>query len=57
MSLARELLKLSRQEAVLEYFEECKKFWRPDHERERLGLWSAEVKSGRMPVFEGNLFY
>lgn len=57
MSLARELLKRSRSETVLKYFEECKSFWPPEDEGGRLTRWSDEVQAGRMPVFGANLYY
>lgn len=57
MSLARELLKRSRSEAVLKYFEQCKAFWHTEDEKGRLDHWSAEVQAGRIPVFGMNLFY
>jgi hypothetical protein len=51
MSLARELLRQGRQEAVLAYFERCASFWGP------LVRWSADVRQGIMPDFGPNLIY
>ena len=55
MSLARELLKKGEREVVLHYFDLCRKFWRRGGTM--LDSWTAEVKSGRIPKFGGNLIY
>lgn len=55
MSLAKDLLGAGEQDAVLEYFERCRKFWEMGNER--LTVWAEEVKAGRMPDFGANLFY
>lgn len=51
MSLARELLRRGRQEAVLAYFERCASFWGP------LARWTADVHAGTMPDFGPNLIH
>ncbi len=55
MSLARDLLESGERDAVLEFFEQCRKFWASGNEK--LTLWSEDVKGGRMPEFGANLFY
>jgi tetratricopeptide (TPR) repeat protein len=55
MSLARDLLESGERDAVLEFFEQCRKFWTSGNQK--LTLWSEDVKAGRMPDFGANLFY
>ena len=55
MILANELLKLGENEAVLEYFDLCSKFW--DMGDEKLKQWSATVKEGGTQDFGGKLYY
>jgi hypothetical protein len=55
MSLARELLLHSEREAVLEFFQECKNFWKVDWGK--LDAWTAEVKAGGVPDFGLHLYY
>ncbi|HWX21027.1 MAG TPA: hypothetical protein VN578_14095 [Candidatus Binatia bacterium] len=55
MSLAKDLLEKGEHEAVLEYFELCRKFWNMDNGK--LNDWSQEVKAGRIPDFGANLVY
>lgn len=55
MSLAEDLLKLGERDVVLEYFGECRIFWRSG--RARLDTWSAEVLAGTIPDFGANLRY
>ncbi len=55
MSLARELLLRSERESVLEFFDECRRFW--TNERGRLTSWAAEVRAGGIPNFGSLLFY
>jgi hypothetical protein len=55
MQLALELLQAGRKECVLEYFALCEKFW--ELGKAQLRAWSDDIKSGRQPVFGGNLFY
>jgi tetratricopeptide (TPR) repeat protein len=55
MSLAKDLLEKGRKDAVLKYFDLCKKFWssHPD----KLDDWSKEVRDGGVPDFGANLVY
>jgi hypothetical protein len=55
MSLARDLLRTGERDAVLEYFDQCRKFWTIGNEK--LTAWSEDVKAGRMPDFGANLVY
>jgi hypothetical protein len=55
LSLAKDLLEKGEREAVLEYFELCRKFWKMD--RGQLDAWSQEVKAGKIPDFGANLVY
>ncbi len=57
MSLAKELLEKGQTNAVLEFFQECEKFW-PSHGGENtLARWTAEVKQGKTPDFGATLYY
>ncbi len=53
MTLAKELLDAGEKEVVLNYFELCSGFW--EMGQEELADWTALVKAGRMPDFEGSL--
>ncbi len=53
MSLAKDLLEKGEQQAVLDYFALCKKFWNYG----RLDDWSQQVKEGKTPDFGANLAY
>lgn len=55
MSLAKDLLESGETDAVLSYFELCRKFWKL--ENGKLDQWSREVKAGRIPNFGSNLVY
>jgi len=55
MSLAKDLLEKGERDAVLEYFELCRKFWNMDYGK--LDEWSKEVKAGEIPDFGANLVY
>lgn len=55
MSLARDLLVRGEREAVLTYFDLCRKFWGSGEKQ--LTEWSEEVKAGRMPDFGANMYY
>jgi TonB family protein len=55
MSLAKALLEAGEREAVLQYFEECRAFWKLHPET--LDSWSATVGSGGKPNFGVNLLY
>jgi hypothetical protein len=53
MSLAHDLLLVGEREAVLDFFEACKKFW--EHGAEELEDWTMYVNAGRIPDFGLNL--
>jgi len=55
MQLAKELLERGETDAVLEYFDLCKKFWKSPHQK--LEQWTEDVKAKRIPEFGGNLNY
>ena len=55
MSLAKDLLEKGERQAVLDYFELCRKFWKMDNGR--LNDWGQEVKAGKIPDFGANLVY
>lgn len=55
MQLAKELIEQGEKEAVLEYFELCKKFWKSP--AKQLDRWADDVKADRTPEFGGNLAY
>lgn len=55
MTLAKELLEKGEKDAVLQYFERCRKFW--SYHADYLDKWTAEVKRGTMPDFGANLLY
>jgi hypothetical protein len=46
MSLARELLKRARRDAVLQFFIESKAFWKD----RRVDAWITQVQDGQLPV-------
>jgi hypothetical protein len=53
MTLAQEMLEHGESAVVLQYFEQCDKFWLR-REKNRLSEWSAAVRAGRMPDFGAN---
>jgi hypothetical protein len=55
MSLAKDLLEKGEREVVVEYFEECRKFWKMDNGD--LDKWSQQAKDGKIPDFGPNLVY
>jgi hypothetical protein len=55
MSLAKDLLGKGERDAVLQYFELCRKFWNMDYGK--LDEWTREVKAGETPNFGANLVY
>jgi hypothetical protein len=59
MSLARELLKhpdADAQRTVVQFLEDCKRFWMRDCENGKLDRWQAMVLAGKMPDFDMQLF-
>jgi tetratricopeptide (TPR) repeat protein len=55
MSLAKDLLERGETDAVLDYFELCRVFWKMGGAR--LDAWSREVRAGTIPNFGANLRY
>ncbi len=55
MALARDLLGRRQADAVIEYLEECRAFWKADHGK--LAEWLALVKAGLTPDFGPNVDY
>jgi hypothetical protein len=53
MALAKELLEKGERDTVLEYFSECRRFWKMG--QASLDAWSKVVRDGGAPVFGGNL--
>jgi hypothetical protein len=50
LTLADELLKIGEREAVIEYLEGCRIFWR--RERGELGKWIEKIRKGEDPEFD-----
>ncbi len=48
-------LENGERDAVVEYFELCRKFWKMD--TGRLDQWSQQAKAGKIPDFGANLVY
>lgn len=57
MSLAKELLEKHETNAVLDYFQECEKFWPKYGNEDKLAEWTSAVKNGKIPNFGANLVY
>jgi hypothetical protein len=60
MTLAKDLLEQGQSEAVLQYFDLCRKFWKGAgifSGGNILDQWTADVKAGKMPKFSANLLY
>ena len=55
MALAKELLEKQQTEVVLQYFDECEKFWTA--KMSALSEWRETVRQGGIPNFGGNLVY
>lgn len=55
LTLARDLLEKGETNTVLQYFNECSKFWKMDYGK--LDDWSNAVKTGQSPNFGANLLY
>jgi len=53
MSLAKALLIVGEQRAVISYFDLCRNFW----PRKELSAWRNEVEAGGIPDFGANLVY
>jgi len=58
MTLAKELLEIGERDIVLEFFEECRAFWKGINKPWSLDEWIATVKGCcRLPDFGPNLTY
>ncbi len=59
LTLARDLLREGRREAVLEYLELCRGFWCQVSalSETRLDCWIEEIRNGAVPDFGPNLIY
>jgi tetratricopeptide (TPR) repeat protein len=55
MALAKELLEKGEKQVVIQYLEECKKFWSSN--RGQLDQWITTINAGGVPQFGGNLIY
>lgn len=55
MVLAKELLEKQQTEVVLQYFDECEKFW--TGKKSTLTEWKETVRQGGIPNFGSNLAY
>jgi len=55
MMLAKELLEKGQSKTVLEYFDQCSKFWSFD--QGKLSQWRTAVLAGKAPDFGENLYY
>jgi tetratricopeptide (TPR) repeat protein len=55
MTLARDLLAKGEKDAVLQYFDLCRKFWAMGGEQ--LDVWAKQVEAGKTPEFGSNLAY
>jgi len=55
MSLAKDLLEQGDRETVLQYFDLCRQFWKPEFSK--LDDWSEQVTAGKIPDFGANLLY
>ncbi len=53
MLLAKKLLEAGRRSAVLQYLDDCGKFWRLS--MGRIWKWKLEIRAGRTPNFGANL--
>ena len=53
MGLAKDLLEKGEKQAVLDYFELCRKVW--SNGGAQLDQWSQQVRDGKAPNFGGNL--
>jgi tetratricopeptide (TPR) repeat protein len=55
MSLAKDLLAAGEQDTVLDFLDECGKFWKADFSK--LSEWKKTIQSGETPNFAPNLNY
>lgn len=57
MTLAKELIDRGERPAVVEYFEDCLKFWDSKIAKSKIEEWKADMARGKTPSFGGNLVY
>ncbi|WP_394766662.1 hypothetical protein [uncultured Paludibaculum sp.] len=58
MSLAQDLLKVGERDVVLQFFEQCRAFWKWKPATAKLDQWTEVVKGCcRLPDFGANLVY
>jgi hypothetical protein len=55
MQLAKELLEVKEKQVVLDYFDQCGKFW--EMGKDKLSAWKKTVEQGDVPNFGANLLY
>jgi len=55
MSLAKDLLEKGERDAVLQFFQLCRNFWKDDHGQ--LDEWTTDIRAGKIPYFGANLSY
>jgi hypothetical protein len=56
MSLAKDLLEAGERDSVLQFFDQCRAFWKKSALERRLDDWSTVVKGCcRLPDFGSNL--
>jgi hypothetical protein len=55
MSLAHDLLEHGERDAVIQYFDLCRKFWKMG--QDRLDRWTKDAQAGQVPNFGANLAY
>ena len=55
MPLAKKLLEADKKDAVLQYLQECRTFWKMDNGL--IDSWMLEIKKGNVPDFKSNVAY
>jgi hypothetical protein len=49
--LARALLERERHDAVLEYLQDCQRFWQSGRSAGAIARWRGEIREGVIPDF------
>lgn len=57
MTLAKELLEKGHKEAVLNYLNECLKFWSSESAKSQVESWKVTIQEGKIPEFKAHLTY
>ncbi|MBC7742339.1 MAG: hypothetical protein H7061_09080 [Bdellovibrionaceae bacterium] len=57
MTLAKELLEKGEKKAVLNYFDDCLKFWKRPTSKGTVAEWKASIEKNETPRFGPNLVY